>query len=212
MKNSRFLKTCVFNENTHICEETEGHRDANTKKKHTFPASFSLHVFFFFQAFVMLHVDTFDHVLPMFFHENTHICEENEGDQESHAHQHNTHTWTQDEKKMKQLEKNMKKTWKTRVFWKPCVFNENTHICEKNEGHRDAKNKKKHTCRMHGHTKEVGDQVLAMGWYCAEACVGNSAWLTCDQWKTEWMSWVNDMWSVQDMCCVIEMWIWYNII
>ena len=48
-------------------------------------------------------------------------------------------------------------------FLKTMRFDENTHICEKNEGHRDAKNKKKHTCRMNGHTKEVGDQVLAMG-------------------------------------------------
>ena len=44
--------------------------------------------------------------------------------------------------------KQNEKIWKTHVFWKPCIFSENTHICEKTEGHGERpapKNKNKHT-------------------------------------------------------------------
>ena len=50
---------------------------------------------------------------PCVFKENTHFCEKNEGgqeiegDQERPAAQHTTHTWTQNQKKMKQIERGM---------------------------------------------------------------------------------------------------------
>ena len=92
----------------------------------------------------------------MFFHENTHICEENEGDQESHAHQHNTHTWTQDEKKMKQLEKTWRKHQK-RTFSENHAFLMKIHIyARKTRATRNAppfQNKKKHICQNDAENK-----------------------------------------------------------
>ena len=96
-------------------------------------------------------------------------------------------------KKMKQIENNMVKITKTRVFWKPCVFNENTHICEKNEGHRDAKSKKKHTCQKDARTHQ------GSGW--PGACHGM---ILCRSLCGEFC--VADMWSVEDWMNVMSKW------
>ena len=45
----------------------------------------------------------------MLFHENTHFCEENEGDQENHAHEHTTKYYKRMNTTSKKNETNRKK-------------------------------------------------------------------------------------------------------